>query len=55
MEKWGLELQFPKWRKIKMLACFNIYYIQCTVAWRAHVKNQLPSIDLKGYKYKHEM
>lgn len=31
MKKWELELQFPKWKKIKKLASVNIYYIQCTL------------------------
>ena len=45
MEKWGLELQFPKWRKIKILASFDSYYIQCAIEWRSPVRNQLSKID----------
>lgn len=45
MEKLGLELQFPKWRKIKMLASFNIYYIRRAIEWRSPVRTQLSKID----------
>lgn len=50
MEKWGLELQFPKWRKIKMWASFNIYYIRCAIECRTPVRTQLSKIDLNCYR-----